>query len=78
MLDRVFGALADPTRRAAAMFFLTDVYGDHDFSRRDADIARVIPIMRPLLPAVLEVVYLIFNEGYAATAGDDVRKDDTR
>lgn len=45
--------LADPTRRAAAMFFLTDVYGDHDFSQRDADIAKVIPMMQRLLPAPL-------------------------
>lgn len=49
--------LEDPVRRPAARFFLTDVYGDHDFSRRDADIARVLPMMRTLLPsALLETV----------------------
>ncbi|MEI2797286.1 hypothetical protein V8246_16670 [Pseudoxanthomonas sp. F11] len=49
--------LADPTRRAAAMFFLTDVYGDHDFSGRDANVAKVMPMMQRLLPAsVLETV----------------------
>ena len=45
--------LADPRRQAAARFFLTDVYGDHDFSRRDADLARVLPLMQGLLPAAL-------------------------
>ena len=49
--------LADPDRRGAARFFLTDVYGDHDFSRRDANVAKVIPMMQRLLPAaVLETV----------------------
>lgn len=42
--------LDDPRRAPAASFFLSDVYGDHDFTRRDADIARVIPMMRRLLP----------------------------
>ena len=45
--------LDDPHRAPAARFFLEDVYGDHDFSRRDADIARVIPTMQRLLPASL-------------------------
>ncbi len=45
--------LEDPRRRPAAQFFLTDVYGDHDFSRRDADIARVLPLMQTLLPGAL-------------------------
>lgn len=45
--------LDDPARRPAAEFFLGDVYGDHDFTRRDADIARVLPMMRRLLPKTL-------------------------
>ncbi|HOV95884.1 MAG TPA: hypothetical protein PK789_03780 [Thermomonas sp.] len=47
------GFLQDPRRRAAAKFFLTDVYGDRDFSQRDADIANVLPKMQRLLPASL-------------------------
>lgn len=45
--------LRDPKRRPAAQFFLSDVYNDHDFSRRDADIARVLPMMQRLLPGTL-------------------------
>lgn len=53
-LERSFaGFLQDPVRRPAARFFLTDLYGEHDFSRRDADIARVVPMMQRLLPAAL-------------------------
>ncbi len=53
-LQRAFaGFLDDPARRPAARFFLTDVYGEHDFSRRDADLAKVMPMMQGVLPAVL-------------------------
>lgn len=45
--------LADARRRPAARFFLSDVYNDRDFSRRDADIARVLPMMQRLLPAAV-------------------------
>lgn len=45
--------LSDPRRRPAAQFFLSDVYNDHDFSRRDADIARVLPMMQRLLPGAM-------------------------
>lgn len=45
--------LYDPQRRAAALFFLSDVYGDHDFSRRDANVAKVLPMMQRLLPAAV-------------------------
>lgn len=53
-LERSFNAfLKDPGTRPAARFFLNDVYGDHDFTRRDADIARVMPMMQGLLPQPL-------------------------
>lgn len=45
--------LDDPVMRPAARFFLTDVYGDRDFAARDADIARVMPLMQGLLPQSL-------------------------
>ena len=45
--------LTDPRRRPAAHFFLSDIYNDRDFSRRDADIARVLPMMQRVLPASL-------------------------
>jgi len=51
-VERSFGHfLKDPQRRDAAMFFLSEVYGDHDFSRRDASVARIVPMMQKLLPA---------------------------
>jgi len=46
--------LRDPQRRPAAQFFLTDVYNERDFTQRDADIARVLPMMQRLLPASLQ------------------------
>jgi hypothetical protein len=55
-LQRSFARfLHDPKRHAAANFFLTDVYGERDFSQRDADIAKVIPKMQRLLPIELLV-----------------------
>ncbi|MBS0212993.1 MAG: hypothetical protein JSR26_07430 [Proteobacteria bacterium] len=42
--------LAEPRTRPAAEFFLSDLYGDRDFSGRDRDVARVLPKMAKLLP----------------------------
>ena len=53
-LERSFARfLQDPARRPAASFFLSDVYGDRDFTQRDADIAKVMPMMQRLLPDAL-------------------------
>lgn len=42
--------LADPGTRAAARFFLDDLYGAKDFSRRDTELMRLVPTMGRLLP----------------------------
>ena len=45
--------LANPRMRPAAEFFLADLYGDRDFSARDRDAARILPMMSRLLPDTL-------------------------
>ena len=40
----------DPRYAEAIGFFQTDLYGPQDFSRRDADLARVVPMMARMLP----------------------------
>lgn len=45
--------LATPRTRAAAQFFLSDLYGDKDFTGRDRDAARILPMMSRLLPEPL-------------------------
>ncbi len=41
---------ADPRYAAAIEFFQNDLYGAADYSRRDADLARIVPVMVRLLP----------------------------
>lgn len=42
--------LASPETQAAANFFLSDLYGAHDLSRRDANLLRALPTAERLLP----------------------------
>lgn len=42
--------LANPRMRPAAQFFLSDLYADRDFSARDRDAAKVLPMMSRFLP----------------------------
>jgi hypothetical protein len=43
--------LADPRTGPAAAFFLTDLYGSEDLTGLDANVRRVVPAMKRLLPA---------------------------
>jgi hypothetical protein len=50
-LNMTYADLArDPRYAGAIAFFQTDLYGGADFSRRDADLARVVPLMVRLVP----------------------------
>jgi len=50
-LKQTYADLARMPRYASAVaFFGTDLYGPGDFSRRDADLARVVPLMTKMLP----------------------------
>jgi hypothetical protein len=43
--------LESPRYRAAAQFFLSDLYGPKDFSERDEEIERILPTLLAVLPA---------------------------
>lgn len=50
-LNATYADLArDPRYTQAVAFFGSDLYGPGDFSRRDAELARVVPIMVRMLP----------------------------
>lgn len=50
-LARTYEDLARDARQAPAVeFFLTDLYGPQDFSRRDRDLARAGPLLQRTLP----------------------------
>jgi hypothetical protein len=49
--------LANPRMGLAATFFLTDLYGSEDLTKLDANVRRVVPTMKRVLPAAgLEIV----------------------
>jgi hypothetical protein len=49
--------LANPRMGLATSFFLTDIYGAKDLSKLDANVRRVVPTMKRVLPAAgLEIV----------------------
>ena len=50
---RTYADLArNPRYQDAIGFFLYELYGDADMTARDADVARVLPVMTRMLPAV--------------------------
>jgi hypothetical protein len=51
--DSFADVLQQPQMRPAAEFFLADLYADRDFSARDRDAARILPLMATILPASL-------------------------
>jgi hypothetical protein len=51
-MTATYADLAAQVRYADAIaFFLSDLYGTTDFAQRDADLARVVPILTRMLPA---------------------------
>jgi hypothetical protein len=45
--------LANPKMQPAGEFFLADLYADKDFSARDRDAAKILPMMARILPQTL-------------------------
>jgi hypothetical protein len=59
--------LADPRYRAAARFFLEQLYGPRDFSARDAQFSRIVPALGRMLPEELRETVVALIELHALT-----------
>jgi len=59
--------LASPRHRAAARFFLDELYGPGDYSRRDAQFARVVPALVRLFPADVVATVEVLGRLHALT-----------
>lgn len=57
--------LASPRYGRAARFFLHDLYGPRDFSRRDAQFARVVPALVRLFPSELTHTVMALGDLHA-------------
>lgn len=63
--------LAHPRYGAAARFFLNDLYGPQEFSRRDAQFGRVVPALVRLFPGELVGTVAQLGELHALTEALD-------
>jgi hypothetical protein len=57
--------LESPRYRRAARFFLEDLYGPYDFSRRDEQFARIVPGLVRLFPAEIVRTVVALSELHA-------------
>ena len=59
--------LASPRHGQAARFFLTELYGSHDYSQRDAQFARIAGAIERLFPAKVMTLAVQMAEVHALT-----------
>lgn len=59
--------------RLAIRFFLDELYGDHDFSRRDEQFGRIAGALQRLFPAAVSQLAVDLTEMHALTEGLDHR-----
>ncbi|MEO5737878.1 MAG: hypothetical protein ABIQ82_10520 [Variovorax sp.] len=65
--------LSSPRYGAAARFFLDELYGPSDFTRRDAQFARVVPALVRLFPSEIVATVATLAELHALSEGLDTR-----
>lgn len=63
--------LADPRHAPATRFFLDELYGEHDFSQRDAQFGRIAGAIERLFPDAVSELAVDLAETHALTEGLD-------